>query len=78
MQISVASGASGGSGGSSGGGSSTGTAPGNPLQDPEEDTWGFWGRVVNDWENWNKRKGPQLKVWYGSFLCIAAFLKKAS
>ncbi|KAB7506775.1 Ecotropic viral integration site 5 [Armadillidium nasatum] len=53
-QISVASG---GSGGSSGGGS-TGAAP---LQDPEEDLWGLWGRLVNDWENWSKKKNAQLK-----------------
>lgn len=56
-QISVASGGSGGSGGSSGGGS-TGVSQ---LQDPEEDLWGLWGRLVNDWETWNKKKSLQLK-----------------
>ncbi|RXG72682.1 hypothetical protein Avbf_02065 [Armadillidium vulgare] len=45
--------------GSSGGGS-TGAAP---LQDPEEDLWGLWGRLVNDWENW--RPG---KTWNSSSL----------
>lgn len=53
-QISVASG---GSSGSSGGGSTGGSQ----LQDPEEDLWGLWGRLVNDWETWNKRKSLQLK-----------------
>ncbi|KAG0720777.1 Ecotropic viral integration site 5-like protein [Chionoecetes opilio] len=53
-QISVASG---GSSGSSGAGS-TGCSQ---LQDPEEDLWGLWGRLVNDWETWNKRKSTQLK-----------------
>jgi len=52
-QISVASGGSGGSTGSGGGGSQ--------LQDPEEDLWGLWGRLVNDWETWNKKKSLQLK-----------------
>ncbi|XP_066944610.1 ecotropic viral integration site 5 ortholog isoform X6 [Macrobrachium rosenbergii] len=56
-QISVASGGSGGSGGSSGGGSTGGSQ----LQDPEEDLWGLWGRLVNDWETWNKKKSLQLK-----------------
>ncbi|XP_045120636.1 ecotropic viral integration site 5 ortholog-like isoform X4 [Portunus trituberculatus] len=53
-QISVASG---GSSGSSGAGSTGGSQ----LQDPEEDLWGLWGRLVNDWETWNKRKSTQLK-----------------
>ncbi|XP_042207415.1 ecotropic viral integration site 5 ortholog-like isoform X1 [Homarus americanus] len=53
-QISVASG---GSSGSSGGGSTGGSQ----LQDPEEDLWGLWGRLVNDWETWNKKKSLQLK-----------------
>ncbi|KAK4304856.1 hypothetical protein Pmani_023213 [Petrolisthes manimaculis] len=53
-QISVASG---GSSGSSGAGSTGGSQ----LQDPEEDLWGLWGRLVNDWETWNKRKNTQLK-----------------
>nr|XP_027218012.1 ecotropic viral integration site 5 ortholog-like [Penaeus vannamei] len=53
-QISVASG---GSGGSSGGGSTGGTQ----SQDPEEDLWGQWGRLVNDWETWQKKKSLQLK-----------------
>ncbi|XP_047480983.1 ecotropic viral integration site 5 ortholog-like isoform X3 [Penaeus chinensis] len=58
-QISVASGGSGGSsgGGSTGGGSTGGTA----SQDPEEDLWGQWGRLVNDWETWQKKKSLQLK-----------------
>ena len=50
--------ASGGSGGSSGGGSTGAPA----LQDPEEDLWGMWGRLVNDYDNWNKKKNPQLRV----------------
>ncbi|XP_069171325.1 ecotropic viral integration site 5 ortholog isoform X6 [Procambarus clarkii] len=53
-QISVASG---GSSGSSGGGSTGGSQ----LQDPEEDLWGLWGRLVNDWETWNKKKSMQMK-----------------
>ncbi|XP_050712480.1 ecotropic viral integration site 5 ortholog-like isoform X5 [Eriocheir sinensis] len=53
-QISVASG---GSSGSSGAGSTGGSQ----LQDPEEDLWGLWGRLVSDWDAWNKRKCTQLK-----------------
>ncbi|XP_076048504.1 ecotropic viral integration site 5 isoform X3 [Oratosquilla oratoria] len=54
-QISVASG---GSGGSSGGGSTGGSSQ---LQDPEEDLWGLWGRMVNEWETWSKKRTQQLK-----------------
>uniref|UniRef100_A0A6A7G123 Ecotropic viral integration site 5 ortholog-like n=3 Tax=Hirondellea gigas TaxID=1518452 RepID=A0A6A7G123_9CRUS len=63
-QISVQSGGSGGSSGggsSGGGGGGGGGGTGGVPQDPEEDLWGLWGRLVNDWENWNKKKNQQVK-----------------
>ncbi|XP_027849734.2 ecotropic viral integration site 5 ortholog isoform X1 [Aphis gossypii] len=30
-------------------------------QDGEEDVWGLWGQVVNDWEGYNKKKNAYLK-----------------
>jgi hypothetical protein len=30
-------------------------------QDGEEDVWGLWGQVVNDWENYSKKKNAYLK-----------------
>lgn len=66
LQISVASG---GSGGSSGGGSTGGTQ----SQDPEEDLWGQWGRLVNDWETWQKKKSLQLKVGWTLMLVFPFF-----
>lgn len=69
FQISVQSG---GSGGSSGGGSSG--IGGGASQDPEEDLWGLWGRLVNDWENWNKKKNQQVKVNRSSICLIRNYI----
>lgn len=30
-------------------------------QDGEEDMWGLWGQVVNEWENYSKKKNTYLK-----------------
>lgn len=32
------------------------------LSHLEEDTWILWGRIVNEWEEWRKRKEKLLKV----------------
>lgn len=31
-------------------------------ENAEEDLWGLWGKIINEWETWSKRKQPQLKV----------------
>ncbi|MEQ2195830.1 EVI5-like protein, partial [Xenoophorus captivus] len=28
----------------------------------EEDTWILWGRIVNEWEEWRRKKDKLLKV----------------
>jgi len=30
-------------------------------ENAEEDLWGLWGKIINEWETWSKRKQPQLK-----------------
>lgn len=32
------------------------------IDDCEEDLWTTWGRIVNDWENYMKKKNPFVKV----------------
>lgn len=32
------------------------------LSHLEEDTWILWGRIVNEWEEWRKKKEKLLKV----------------
>ena len=31
-------------------------------ENAEEDLWGLWGKIINEWETWSKKKQPQLKV----------------
>lgn len=32
------------------------------LSHLEEDTWILWGRIVNEWDEWRKKKEKLLKV----------------
>lgn len=32
------------------------------LSHLEEDTWILWGRIVNEWEEWRRKKDKLLKV----------------
>lgn len=32
------------------------------LSHLEEDTWILWGRIVNEWEEWRKKKEKLLRV----------------
>ena len=31
-------------------------------ENAEEDLWVLWGKIINEWETWSKKKQPQLKV----------------
>ena len=31
-------------------------------ENTEEDLWTLWGKIINEWETWSKKKQPQLKV----------------
>lgn len=35
------------------------------LSHLEEDTWILWGRIVNEWEEWRRKKDKLLKVGIG-------------
>ena len=37
----------------------------NGVANSEEELWLLWGKIINEWEHWTKRKAPQVKV------CIA-------
>ncbi len=52
-----------GSGGSSSNGQN-GAEPDDVVvdRDPQDENWSLWGQIVNDWENFSKKKNPQLKV----------------
>jgi len=30
-------------------------------ENAEEDLWTLWGKIINEWESWSKKKQPQLK-----------------
>merc|ERR1712223_1990063 len=30
-------------------------------ENAEEDLWVLWGKIINEWETWSKKKQPQLK-----------------
>ena len=34
----------------------------NGSQSSEEDLWVLWGKIINEWEIWTKKKAPQIKV----------------
>lgn len=39
------------------------TSGGSSFQEnTEEDMWGLWGKIINEWESWSKKKQPQVKV----------------
>lgn len=33
----------------------------NFQENTEEDLWTLWGKIINEWETWSKKKQPQLK-----------------
>lgn len=42
--------------------STSGNSIAPAVGNSEEDLWILWGKVVNEWEIWTKRKAPQVKV----------------
>ena len=34
----------------------------NGVANSEEELWLLWGKIINEWEHWTKRKAPQVKV----------------
>nr|XP_054770131.1 EVI5-like protein [Lytechinus pictus] len=53
-----------GSGGGAGGGGGTGSVGGGPEDEESmstQDQWLIWGKIVNDWDEYSKRKSKQLK-----------------
>jgi hypothetical protein len=31
-------------------------------KESEEDLWLHWGKIINEWDTWAKKRAPQVKV----------------
>ncbi len=40
-------------------------------KESEEDLWLLWGKIINEWDMWSKKRAPQTKVQAKAKLCIA-------